>query len=159
MSEWLKSWVMGLTGTGILAAVALAVTPEGTIKKITRMGVGLVLLVMTVKPLTDLRGIELTWDSGLTAQAAVEAGQTISQDLQVQLIHERLSAYIFAKGESLGLTLEVTPELTEIDGVLTVTGVELVCLKNDTVTAIEEMTRWLTDNCGIAPSQQHWRRG
>ncbi len=158
MTTWLRDWVTGLTGAAIVATVALAVTPEGTVKKMVRLAVGLVLLLMTVKPLLTAPDISAAWAGERQAsnQAAAD-GEVISQGLQMELIERELSAYILSKGQQLGLSLDVEVAVTWVDGAPSVSGVSIASHGGD-VRAVETMTRWLSDECGLPVSLQHWRR-
>ena len=150
--EFIRNWVMTLTGTGIVVAVALALTPEGTIKKIVRMGAGIVLLLATLSPLVQLNDIEWRPDAYINAMT-VDGGQEIALQAQKAIIADRLSAYISAEGD--GLAAIVTVEA--FDDAIAITGVEINYPRGKQITDIERVTRRIAEIYGIPAYKQTWR--
>ena len=37
MSEWIRNWILSMTGTSLICAAALRLTPEGRVKSVLRM--------------------------------------------------------------------------------------------------------------------------
>ena len=102
----LKEWLLGVTAAALAVALAQALTPEGTVKKIGRLVGGLVLLLAATRPLLELgpvdwRGLEIL-SPAMTAEEAGESGQEVMKSL----IAQKAGAYIVDKGQSLGLRCE-----------------------------------------------------
>ena len=43
MTEWLFSWIRSLVAASLLSALALQLTPEGSVKRVTRFTCGILL--------------------------------------------------------------------------------------------------------------------
>ena len=52
--SFLREWLLGVTAAALAVALAQALTPEGTVKKLLRITGGLVLLLAVVRPLKGL---------------------------------------------------------------------------------------------------------
>ena len=113
----LRDWLLGVTAAALAVALAQALTPEGTVKKVGRLVGGLVLLLAVARPLLTLEPGTLAvtaagWDLGEEA-----SGIKTGEDVMKTLIAEKTSAYIVDKGGALGLacTAEITVE-TDANG-------------------------------------------
>ena len=99
----LKDWLLGVTAAALAVALAQALTPEGTVKKIGRLVGGLVLLLAAVRPLMEWRGAPLNSLSLRPDPAAVEEAAYHGEEVMKTLIAQKAGAYIVDKGQSLGL--------------------------------------------------------
>lgn len=109
---YLRTWLLGVVAAALAVALAQAMTPEGTVKKVGKLVGGLVLLLAVVRPL-------LTLDSGdlaVTASgyAALEPAEAVAggEDVMKSLIAQKAGAYIVDKAAALGFvcTAGVTVE-------------------------------------------------
>ena len=97
----LREWLLGVTATALAIALAQALTPEGTVKKVGKLVGGLVLLLAVVKPIAQVDPTALTvlWTaSGYEMEEATQRGEEV---LKI-LIAQKTGAYIVDKGQSLG---------------------------------------------------------
>ena len=104
--DFLRTWITGIAGAGIVGAMALAVTPRGAIQKILRMGTALLLAIAVLRPLIGFSGnfsLETAFE-GYQDGSAVNPGQ----DLLSGIIAEQARAYIESKAEAAGLPVSVT---------------------------------------------------
>lgn len=102
----LKEWLLGVTAAALAVALAQALTPEGTVRKIGRLAGGLVLLLAATRPLLGLGSVDWPGLEALTpAMTAEEAGES-GQEVMKSLIAQKAGAYIGDKGQSLGLRCE-----------------------------------------------------
>ena len=100
----LKEWLLGVTAAALAVALAQALTPEGTVKKIGRLVGGLVLLLAAVRPLMGWKGATL---GGLSLRVEPELAEEATQsgeDVMKTLIAQKAGAYIVDKGQSLGFS-------------------------------------------------------
>lgn len=106
-----KDWLLGITAAALAVALAQALTPEGTVKKIGRLAGGLVLLLAALRPLTGWQGALL--ETLAPVQEAGEWEETASGGLEVMktLIAEKTGAYIVDKGLALGLSCRARVEV------------------------------------------------
>lgn len=144
---------MSLTGTGIVVAVALALTPEGTIKKIVRLGASIILLLMVLRPIFHIVNMDWVFDTHM-AVLTTEQGQEIALEAQKERIADRLSAYISAMGTGLDVDVNVVVE----QGMLTIDSVEINYPRNMPITDIESITRRIVEGYGLPAYRQNWRK-
>ena len=102
MMEWMKQWLLGVTGAAILAALAEGIMPEGGIRPIGKLVCGLMLLAAVLKPLAGLDVTafpeELLYDIPHSQQLEEE-----TQARMKQLIEEEFSAYSMDKARDFGV--------------------------------------------------------
>ena len=98
----LGSWILGITAAALSAALAQALTPEGTVKKIGKVMGGLVLVLAMLRPLAvpDLSALEEEL-SGVWEQQTSPAPDGGEEVLKI-LIARKAGAYIVDKGRDLG---------------------------------------------------------
>ena len=108
MMEAIRQWIVRLTCAAIVSASALALTPEGSVKKVVRLVCG----ILTV---TVLLSAAVTFDleafSRSAAQYQTEAEQITglarqqTEQLLRRSIEERCAAYIWDKACDMGINL------------------------------------------------------
>lgn len=106
--SFLKEWLLGVTAAALAVALAQALTPEGTVKKLLRLIGGLVLLLAVTRPLKGLVPAALP-DPGALAPS-VETAERAGEEVMKTLIAQKVGAYIVDKGSTLGCpcTAQVT---------------------------------------------------
>lgn len=50
MTEWLFSWIRSLVAASLLSVLALQLTPEGSVKRVTRFTCGILLACTLLSP-------------------------------------------------------------------------------------------------------------
>ena len=109
MTEPLRSWIASLSGTALICALALALTPEGRVKRVVRMLCALILAAALFSPL--LGGRELgTYTLNLAryraeAEALTGKGTELRRALDRGIIERETEAYILDKARALGAPL------------------------------------------------------
>lgn len=106
--SFLRQWLLGITAAALAVALAQALTPEGTVKKLLRLTGGLVLLLAVVRPLKGLAPEALPRPGDLVP--SVETAETAGEEVMKTLIAQKVGAYIVDKGDQLGCpcTAQVT---------------------------------------------------
>lgn len=106
--SFLKEWLLGITAAALAVALAQALTPEGTVKKLLRLIGGLVLLLAVTRPLKSLAPEALPRPGDLAPSA--ETAETAGEEVMKTLIAQKVGAYIVDKGSALGCpcTAQVT---------------------------------------------------
>lgn len=106
--SFLKEWLLGVTAAALAVALAQALTPEGTAKKLLRLIGGLVLLLAVVRPLKGLAPEALPRPEDLVPSA--ETAERAGEEVMKTLIAQKVGAYIVEKGSALGCpcTAQVT---------------------------------------------------
>ena len=111
MTEFLRDWLLGIACAAMVLALAESVAPEGSIKRVCRLTGGLVLMLVTIGPITDLsqigfQTITRQYESG--AQAYQEKLELENDFIYESIIAERTAAYISDKAEDMGISCQVT---------------------------------------------------
>lgn len=104
--EWMRGWLLAITCAAVIAALADALSPPGTPRKITRIAGGLLLLLAVLQPVKELSGAEL---SGYLEkyraeyEGYAEAMAQTNEAAMKSIIEERTGAYIWDKATALGI--------------------------------------------------------
>ncbi len=140
--ELIRSWLMGITATAMIAAVADVLAPEGAIKKVGKLAGGLLLILAILRPVVTLDDAMLAGSLAnyrLEAVGYSRALETENQRLMEAIIAEQTGAYILDKAEELGMpcTVEVScqrddtgnsyPASVRVCGTFTAGQVEALC--------------------------------
>ena len=106
--EFIRQWIFGIAGAGIIGTVALAVAPEGSVKKILKVVVALVLIISVLRPFIGWDpafGLE-DWGGEISREGIEKTGMGLME----VIIAERTSAYIVNKAQAIGLDVSVIVE-------------------------------------------------
>ncbi len=149
---FMRTWILGVTVVAMVLAVLEAMTPDGQVKKISRLTGGLLLMLTMIQPILQLDYADLC----LSAHATVDGiPDQREEELCKSIIEEELRAYVLDKAECLGLSCRV----------------ELHCLWDETGgVSVERAHLWgdfdaetrralgnmLTEDLGIPPAQQQF---
>ena len=113
MMELLRTWMMGVTAAAILCALADRLMPDGPVRRVGRLTMGLVMLAAVLHPLIHLEGAsaevpETDW----SAQTAVQIQSLEEERNQTMkaIIEQEFAAYIVDKAAQLGV--ECTAQVT-----------------------------------------------
>ncbi len=114
MMGFVRSWLLGVTAAALVLALAEALAPEGSVKKVCRLAGGMALLLAAAGPVLE------ALDGNLLA-GAVEGWRDRSQRYERELeennerfylaiIEEETAAYVMDKARELGFecAVEVT---------------------------------------------------
>ena len=128
MMDALRAWLSGVCCAALLVTLVQRLLPKGKLKNLASLTGGLILLLTVLRPL----GVGRSWSWDASAfQAKVEARQAeLEAERQARLaaiIAEEAEAYIWEKGEALGLEAPADVEVREADGVLLPWRAELGC--------------------------------
>ena len=157
MAEWIRGWILSLTGAALVCAAALRLTPEGRVKSVLR---SLCALTMTAALFSPLLGGAALPDyapelSRYRAAAEELTGRAseLGRELDRGIIEQRMEAYILDKARSLGATLSAAKVSLRwsTQGVWVPESAEL------TGTYSETLSRLLEAELGIARTAEVWR--
>lgn len=152
----MRSWLLGLTCAALLGLICTGIAGEDS--RVTRLTVGLVLMLALCAPASELR---LTDVSQIITQSRAEAEQSVSgvevrsRDLLARIISERTEAYILDKASTLGMTLTAKVEVTQGEAYpypsdVTLTG-------RTTTIQRKQMNDWIRENLAIAEEHLIWK--
>ncbi len=153
----LRDWLLGVTAAALAVALAQALTPEGTVKKVGRLVGGMVLLLAVARPLLSLEPGALSVTAAAWDLSAGEMAVKSGEEAMKSLIEEKTSAYIVDKGGALGLVCTVDT-VAEADGngwpipwAVTVRG-------NWTQSQRQALSRILTEELDIPVERQSFQK-
>ena len=105
----MSRWVMSVTAASLLAAVAMALTPAGRVKQVTRLVCGLMCALAVAGPLVRLDLKALATSMALyeqRAKAITSQAEEETKMLDRTYIEERCEAYILAKAAQAELAVD-----------------------------------------------------
>ena len=104
--EWVKSWLLSIACAAVIAALAVALCPEGFSKKLTRSAGGLLLLLAVLSPVKRLESGEMADALAkyrVWSDDAVQAIAEENQEMRKAIIARQTAAYISDKAAALGI--------------------------------------------------------
>lgn len=117
MMEFLRTWLLGITGAAILSALAEALMPEGGVKQVGKLACGLLMLSAVLAPLggVDVTAFYIPLEYDQEQQVLREE----SEERMKTIIEERLNAYSMDKAKELGVAARIRVECRrEEDGTI-----------------------------------------
>lgn len=111
-----RSYLMGVVSAAMAVAIAQALTPEGTVKRIGRLVGGIVLLLAVVKPLAGLSAGGQALPVADWLAPPVQTEEDGAQAVLKELIARQTGAYIEDKGRTLGIKCTAQVAVAEGDG-------------------------------------------
>ena len=156
MMEWLGNWPIGVTAAALLCALADSLMPEGSVRRVGRLALGLVMLAAVLRPLVQIEAVspaELWSDyQAQTAQEQQRLEEERDQTMKT-IIEREFAAYIVDKAAQMGVecTAQVTCELEENGVFLPQSAVLQGTFSSE---QREEMAGVLEEELGIAREQQ-----
>lgn len=113
--EFMRSWILSVTVSAMIIAVAEGMMPEGTVKKVGKLIGGLVLMLGILQPLVRMDVEELFLAANGLTSITVETQeemQTGSEEMLKSIIEEELCAYVLDKAQGLGLSCTLSIRCT-----------------------------------------------
>jgi hypothetical protein len=159
LTEALRSWIIGIAGAAMVTAAAMAMTPEGKVKKVVSLICGLMTILALIKPIS---GFDYTAFSKYLAQYKNDAQEysgamaSKNENLTRRIIEDKCQAYILDKGKSLAITdldVTVTAEWSK-DGYWYPSGASLIT--NADTEARNKLSRSIEAELGISPEELIW---
>ena len=110
MMDFLRNWLMGLTGAAIILAFVDCLVPDGSVKQIGKLAGGLVMVIAILRPVLSL---DFEIMAGSMADFRYDV-QQYSSELEIEnerlkktIIEDRTGAYIRDKAEQNGIDCNV----------------------------------------------------
>lgn len=105
----MRAWITHIAAASLLAAMAMALTPKGRVRQVTRLVCGLVCALAVAGPLAKLDMSSLAADAARYEQQAgqiVGRAQEEEKMLERTYIEEQCQAYIWGKADERGVALD-----------------------------------------------------
>lgn len=153
--EFLGNWIIGITAAALIFSAVLALAPEGNTKRVVRLAGGACVLLATFLPLKGLDADDFLPKASAAsdeyAEALAELGRT-NYDLQKSIIEQRISSYIQAKADALGLDITATVRFEERDGSPYPVGTVIEWSGDGS--AVDELSDYVESTLGIDRASQ-----
>ena len=159
MTEFIRSWVMGLVSVAFINAIAMSLAPKGKSRAVVGLTCGLVTVVALIAPILDfdyeahalhIAGPETTWDDWVDEMAIEQ------ERLTNLIIRERSEAYILDKANSL----DIADLTVRVDTITSSYGViypyEVWLTGAYTQEQRQKLGDFLTGIFGIPAQRQYW---
>lgn len=104
----MKAWLQGIVAASVISALALALTPPGRVRWVTRMACGILCSLAIVSPVLKLDMKALSVSIAAYEQAAEKVMETAAEESKMQertYIEQECEAYILSKAEENGIPL------------------------------------------------------
>ena len=125
----LGGWLLSITATALLVGILEAMLPEGGVKGVSRLGCGLLLFLVLVRPLLGSGYETLLEELHSWQRETAEETERLNQveaSLEETIIAEEAAAYIQAEAEAQGISCTVTVACAQNgDGLTLPVAVEL----------------------------------
>ncbi len=151
-----RDWLLGVVAAALAVALAQALTPEGTVKRIGRLAGGLALVLAALRPLAGWRGVPLGELFPPPDPAAAEEAAKGGEDVMKTLIAQKAGAYIVDKGQSLGLRCKAEVGVAE-DGSGWPVPWEVTISGEWTAGQKKALSRAVEEELGIPAGRQSFR--
>ncbi len=109
--DFLGKWIMAVTVSAMIIAVAEALMPPGAVKKVAKLTGGLVLMLGILQPIVHLDYQELYIAANGLESITIESAESqeeASREFTKAIIEQELGAYVLDKALALGITCRVT---------------------------------------------------
>lgn len=108
--ELIRTWILSVTVSAMIIAVAEGLMPNGTVKKVARITGGLVLMLGVLQPLVNKDYEELFQVANGASELEVfgREQQDLSNNFLKSIIEEEVRAYVLDKAELFGYHCEVS---------------------------------------------------
>lgn len=159
MMEMVRTWLLGVTGSAFISSIAMALTPDGKIKKIVSLVCGFVMMTALISPL-------ISFDFDSLSQYIVEYKNASedyrinleqeNENLQRDIIEEESEAYILDKAIVLGIencAVSVGTKKTE-DSYWYPYKAEIDGAASESQR--EALSSYIEANLGIPAERQYW---
>lgn len=160
MTEFLRSWLMGVVCAAMTAALAEALTPRGGARRGAKLAGGLLVLLAVIRPVAGLDAGDLALYLPEAAEPAREAAAALTGTnavLTETIIARKTGAYIEDKAAELGISCraEVTVEPAGESGVPVPAAAEISGALSPSQR--EELTALIAGELDIPPERQVYR--
>ena len=149
----LRTWLLSIIAAGLVLSILYALLPKGRLRPIVRTAGGVVLMLVILRPLTelDLEGFAVSYDDYAREIRELTEQYRAADTAELAAIIEReTAAYISDKGAALGVNCHAVVETELRSGVPYPCAVTLDVERNETLAAC------IAADLGIGKEAQVW---
>ena len=157
MMEQMSSWLSSVVAVSLLVFLLRRLLPEGSLRGIGEFTGGLVLLAALLQPLKGMVPEKMVAEAFSWQEQIYEVQEELEEQQDQVLsdgIAESAAAYIWDKGNALGLRIEAVVETRKTEGGLPVPW--SVVLEGE---CSQELAVWIEKELGIPRERQVWHEG
>ena len=154
--EFIRSWILSVTVSAMIIALAEGLMPAGAVKKVAKLTGGLVLMLGILQPIVRLDYEELfivaNGLENITLETQTEQ-QESNNELMKSIIEQETAAYVLDKAQTLGYscTVSITCELGE-NNIPYPDSAEIRGLLDENQQ--RKMTKFINEDLGIPKEKQ-----
>jgi stage III sporulation protein AF len=159
MMALIKTWILGISSASLIAAILIALSPQGKSRRITMFASGFMLMVAMIKPF-------IGFDFSVFASSVMQYGnmgqeyadiiKEKNDTLLKTIIEERSAAYISDKATSLGMEIiKVIVRTEKGDGGYPYPREVYITAKYKP-SQKKALTDYLESEFGLPSVRQHW---
>lgn len=157
--ELLRNWLIGITVSTVVAAMADSLLPDGPVKKIGKLTGGLLIMLAVLQPLGSLdyasiSGILVNYR--MQSESYDTALETENIQLIKNIIEEETAAYILDKATELDITCEADVTCFVKDETPYPESVVIFGDLDDG--EVQALSRIIEADLAISPENQHFER-
>lgn len=153
-----REWLLTVTGAACVSSIAMAVTPEGTVKKAVRLSCGLLMMAALLSVAVDIDDFSEPFgfsERRESARSEIDGILSSYDETRKESIEENAAAYILEKAGAMGLnvTVSVTAGADGSGCYLPVSAAIAGEIPED---AREELSEIIETELGITRDNQKW---
>jgi len=154
MIAGIRTWLLGIVFTAFAVSLAKELAGSGREGKWVSFAGGLLIILALLRPMSEISGGNLSSSRGEQLWSASDQISSYEESYMQELsaiIAEKTEAYIWDKGQSLGLDLEVSVEVQAQD-----TGVPLPYAVTVIGSYSQTLADWMEKEVGLPTERQIW---
>ena len=155
----IKSWILGIASASLIAAVLIALSPQGKSRKITMFASGFMIMAAMIKPVIGFNFSVFSSSMMQYGTMGHEYAGLLTEkndSLLKTIIEERSSAYISDKATSLGMeNISVMVKAEKGDGGNPYPH-EVYIISKYNASEKKALTEYLESEFGVPIVRQHW---
>lgn len=151
--EALRGWLLGIMAVAMVLSILYSLLPKGSIRSISRMTGGLILLLVMLRPIVGgdwNRLISRYSDYQVHISSQIETYQEENEKERERLIQEKTAAYILDKAAQMGITCRVQVGTEIREGVPYPASVTLNTVKD------KDLSQIIEQELAIPEERQVW---
>lgn len=151
MIALIRQIILCVTAASLFGAVSLSLVPDGALKEVTRLGVGLVLVLSLALPLRQVIALP-SFDWG-QQQPQQEDTTELYREAVRQQMETETAEYMMKQIDNMGIdcTAQATAAIAE-DGTVSIAAVCIAPGKGVTEEQLQTLKQWICAQLGVADS-------
>ena len=161
MLDLLRTWMIGVTSAALIAAILSALTPEGTVKKVSKLAAGMLMTVAVLRPiqeisLEDISSYKMQYEAELNDYE--NSVGTADEKFMNIIIADRTASYIIKRAGEMGIECSVAVTThKDGDGLYPYPySAEVTCNNEVDAEKKRQLQTLIETECAISLQRQVW---